>query len=426
MTQEDERIARKLLDLSSRSDRVQIRNGMVYLDGYALGNGTVELRSQVVRDRRRRFVSSQEIINAVVLYSVINGAVREFWVKSARFDVKVHEIPLEIELAPPPVLPGPYGYASGTGPVPGGQCPIKYTITIQFQIYDDGRGGLQSLTTKSGNYWGPIGRTFFEITRLQQVGTDLLGRPRYNYRFRVGFFAHGFASRSRLSEQTEMITDWIECPTVTNICYWSAGTDVRFEINPFFVSIVPVNSEQEDNCGSLPALPQPGDPDPEPSTIPNPYEAFLSYFKPKVFTLIKSNLNAEDAEFGALKYQSLIGETLSDLGATADPDDWRGEAVSLTPTAQIESIQPCAADYLASNSGLLKGKKLYSIDLNQDIDGQTLIVRLQNSTDTVTAILIVRTATNDEGGCILGDMQSREVQVPSPGRGEILGIAVDI
>jgi hypothetical protein len=52
--QDDERIARKLLDLGSRSDRVQIRNGMTYLDGYALGNGTVEIRSQVARDRRMR------------------------------------------------------------------------------------------------------------------------------------------------------------------------------------------------------------------------------------------------------------------------------------------------------------------------------------------------------------------------------------
>jgi hypothetical protein len=58
--QDDERIARKLLDLGSRSDRVQIRNGMTYLDGYALGNGTVEIRSQVARDRRRRFIPQAE------------------------------------------------------------------------------------------------------------------------------------------------------------------------------------------------------------------------------------------------------------------------------------------------------------------------------------------------------------------------------
>lgn len=61
MSQEDERIARKLLDLTSRGDRVQIRNGMTYLDGFALGNGTVEIRSQVVRDRRMRMVEAQEM-----------------------------------------------------------------------------------------------------------------------------------------------------------------------------------------------------------------------------------------------------------------------------------------------------------------------------------------------------------------------------
>jgi len=64
MTQEDERIARKLLDLSSRSDRVQLRNGMTYLDGYALGNGTVELRSQVVRDRRMR-MRAEEVAETI-------------------------------------------------------------------------------------------------------------------------------------------------------------------------------------------------------------------------------------------------------------------------------------------------------------------------------------------------------------------------
>lgn len=60
--QDDERIARKLLDLGSRSDRVQIRNGMTYLDGYALGNGAVEIRSQVARDRRRRLVWIQKTV----------------------------------------------------------------------------------------------------------------------------------------------------------------------------------------------------------------------------------------------------------------------------------------------------------------------------------------------------------------------------
>jgi hypothetical protein len=78
--QDDERIARKLLDLGSRSDRVQIRNGITYLDGYALGNGTVEIRSQVVRDRRMR-MRDQAVAPALFSlwggpdgYYVVNGA----------------------------------------------------------------------------------------------------------------------------------------------------------------------------------------------------------------------------------------------------------------------------------------------------------------------------------------------------------------
>ena len=67
MSQEDERIARKLLDLTSRGDRVQIRNGMTYLDGFALGNGTVEIRSQVVRDRRRRDVDFTMFLETFVI-----------------------------------------------------------------------------------------------------------------------------------------------------------------------------------------------------------------------------------------------------------------------------------------------------------------------------------------------------------------------
>ncbi len=79
--QDDERIARKLLDLGTRSDRVQIRNGITYLDGYALGNGTVEIRSQVARDRRRREPVVIEGYAAAILYEVVNGTNSEVWLQ---------------------------------------------------------------------------------------------------------------------------------------------------------------------------------------------------------------------------------------------------------------------------------------------------------------------------------------------------------
>jgi hypothetical protein len=76
--QDDERIARKLLDLGSRSDRVQIRNGITYLDGYALGNGTVEIRSQVARDRRRRYIPD-EVKKPIIVFCLDSNWLEPLW-----------------------------------------------------------------------------------------------------------------------------------------------------------------------------------------------------------------------------------------------------------------------------------------------------------------------------------------------------------
>jgi hypothetical protein len=83
MSQDDERIARKLLDLTSRGDRVQIRNGMTYLDGFALGNGTVEISRQVVRDRRMRMRTQDEAVAAPALFSLWEGPDGYYVVNSA-------------------------------------------------------------------------------------------------------------------------------------------------------------------------------------------------------------------------------------------------------------------------------------------------------------------------------------------------------
>jgi hypothetical protein len=97
--QDDERIARKLLDLGARSDRVQIRNGITYIDGYALGNGTVEIRSQVVRDRRRREAPVIEGYAAAILYEVVNGTNSEIWLQDDGAEpVLITTLPQRIDL----------------------------------------------------------------------------------------------------------------------------------------------------------------------------------------------------------------------------------------------------------------------------------------------------------------------------------------
>lgn len=456
MTQEDERIARKLLDLSSRGDRVQLRNGMTYLDGYALGNGTVELRSQVVRDRRMRMRAEEELkLNAFVLYSVITGAIREFWVKSAGFDVKVHEIPLEIEVqAGWKCVDGVCSYSETEGvyatqaecessrnpsyqhekSITGGCVPwVVYRLTIE--ITATVRAQLSSGAWSEFNYQGTL-------TTLRAGGpirvNGALGSS-FNSPFLEFWRPPNSARLLRPVVDTGNGTEFQGLTRLaTGLNTGLAGGWFNVEISESSVSVTAVRDDGgPDSCGELEIPPENkgdiigytcGSLPTSPLTTPNPYEAFLSYSKPKVFTLIKSNLNDEDEEFGELKYQSLVGETLTDLGTTADPEDWRGEAVVLTPTTEIEATQPCTNDYLASNNALLKDGTLYTIDLTQDIGGQTLRSRLQSSTDTVVATMITRAATNAEGSgsCALGNVQTSKIQVPSPGRGEVLGIAVEI
>jgi hypothetical protein len=152
-----------------------------------------------------------------------------------------------------------------------------------------------------------------------------------------------------------------------------------------------------------------------------PYEVFVSANDDRLFILIKSELNDDDEEFGELRYQSLIGEALAGLGSTADADDWRGDAVSLTPTAGITAADICSNDYLANPEALLNSGNLYSIALSQTIDSQTLQQRLQTSPDTIAATLTTRTATSG-ASCALGTVAESTVQVPSPGRGTVEGI----
>lgn len=55
MTQEEDRIARKLLDVTRRSDLVRVQGNDVYLDGFRIPtDGVVEVSARTVRDRRRR------------------------------------------------------------------------------------------------------------------------------------------------------------------------------------------------------------------------------------------------------------------------------------------------------------------------------------------------------------------------------------
>ena len=136
MSQEDERIARKLLDLTSRGDRVQIRNGMTYLDGFALGNGTVEIRSQVVRDRRMR-MRTQDEVAAPALFSLWEGPDGYYVVNGAGV----------------PTLAAPYFDDFS----PGGIFRAGFTVTGTNDWRFGALGGDSSFQIRNGLFYGPGG-----------------------------------------------------------------------------------------------------------------------------------------------------------------------------------------------------------------------------------------------------------------------------
>lgn len=394
----------------------------------------VESRGNV-RSRRSRQTEVKKLGQVAVLYSVLVGTVREFWVKTAKADVKVYEIPSEVEEPTPPVdVPpgwncadgvstysaagGPYATqaASDAARIPihqppqttfsGGQGAASYDVSI----------GLSNGRSAYTRFRGPIGD--FRITD----GSDGLVR-------RVQCYATGANSGSACTtfEQFGGQGGW---RNFFNSPDMPAGTTIT-GVGITHVSSCPGSDSTDTspgiitgyNCGTPPAPGEPGSslPPPVPPTmVPNPYEAFISALRLKVFALIKSG--EDGTNFAELAYKQLVGKTVTDLGSTADPDDWRGLATSLTPTAEITDSDSCLEDYLASDDGALIDDKLYHIGLEQIINGQSLRDRLQASSDTIPAALVTQSSVVENSVCILGSPKESKIRVPSPGRGEIESI----
>jgi hypothetical protein len=405
---------------------------------------------------------------AAVLYSVVVGAVREFWVKTAGADVKVWEIPTEIEV-PWDEYELPDGSKSyQPGPGAGQGIVMTWSITA-----------LSSVRIVSPSLYTIYGRSFIDwvtggtdtCTNLGSEADPLIGNSNSGNRRTLlsGTYDFGSGSGSRPGPTIQTVHNdrtkaFYECGpeafTDTDIRYTavnSIGTTVAtsLRLTTYFETTGGVRSNSDPDSifqrytnefratdifsqrhfdhevvfnleSNFPDWPEPvpdgGSPTPpDPLLVPVSYEVFISAKNNRLFILIKSDLNDDDEEFVELKYQSLVGETLADLGDTADPDDWRGDAVSLTPTAGITAADICSNDYLANPEALLNSGNLYSIALSQTIDSQTLQQRLQTSPDTIAATLSTRTATSG-ASCTMGTAAESTVQVPSPGRGTVEGI----
>jgi hypothetical protein len=413
-----------------------------------------------------------------VLYSVVVGAVREFWVKTAKYDVKVGEIPTEEEIPWEP-----YDLPNGTTTyVPGaGAADTRWTwsltgllnanLTVEMDIYEKtfsewvigttetcrflgteyvnvtGSGtqtfanGVYNVETGTGGRPGPL----MTVNRTLNKGSDNCGPATHtSTRGRYTTISNGvvanppgsyFGAPTQIYDEDDVDIDRSGEPIIYGRNLFDLWIDSAGPIHRPTTAVVKetynynvtLNSSVSTPGGTVtpPDWPtgDPPPPPPDPLFAPVPYESFISALKPKIFALIKSNVDEDDEEFGELAYKKLIGETVLDLGTTADPDDWRGLAVSLTPTAEITSSDSCLEDYLDIDDGALIDGNLYRIDIDQyvaDYDG-FLRTLLETSPDTVAATLTTQTATSGET-CTLGTATTSTVQVPSPGRGTIEGI----
>lgn len=433
MTQEDERIARKLLDLTSRGDRVQIRNGMTYLDGFALGNGTVEISRQVVRDRRRRDIPEKIMGTVAVLYSVVVGAMREFWVKTARADVKVHEIPISFEFTPTTSIGGVGSSATFSGTVNEGKSiNLLKDLTGIAPV-----GGYFRLTgTYSFNWTGPSSRpggnrnSAWTNETVDQDGQLLPGRVGWSSFFGLNTSSSGtwgndvlfrmppssdflFTASDRGLNCIQAFWPWnYISPGVPYAASatWSLTVTISEYFGPSTVAntyaswisndgndiFITVKDSHSLDCGFTPA------------------ESISESIKPTVDGIEFQKLSLLDDNAVGTFYEQ--GDTVLRREA-----NWRNvqEAFTLLP---LDSEDSCIDSFANNPVANLIAPNIYSINLNQVISGSTLRNRLQTSPDTVAATLTTQTATNEGESCTLGTSTESTVQVPSPGRGTIEGI----
>ena len=101
--------------------------------------------------------------------------------------------------------------------------------------------------------------------------------------------------------------------------------------------------------------------------------------------------------------------------------DWRASIVNYEISSSVSTGDSCLDLLLLDDDGLLDNGLYFNISLSQVIAGQTLRNRLETSPDTVNATLTTQSATSG-ATCTLGTPQESTVQVPSPGRGTVEGI----
>lgn len=400
--------------------------GAVPVGAQALaGRGYVDVLPHTLQERppeqrRRREPPGKWAI----LYSVVAGNVREFWLRTEKGDQKLYEIPLITAFTPTTSAGGTGTTVSFSGTFSGFADPNLNFARIRAFLPPNSYFQLTGSLTMTWTGVSTVGqgRSAGFILRLADRdangGTSIVAStitPSDS-----GTFGNDFPDNFRVQNQGSGSACVIGGAAIELIFQ---GSFLPSEISATYSATITIGQYVG------------------PTTMPNNYESWMALSpRGEVFVIVKDGIAQSCTESLTPTFSGSTYERLSLITAQGNnistatysqgdevitrPQNWRKALEDFLPIEdQPESGSPCADDYFPSKDVLLKNSKLYRLDLDQQINGQPLRSLLQSSA-SITATLEVAALSEDESGCNTGGPQQKQIKLKGIGRtATIEGIA---
>ena len=328
-------------------------------------------------------------VNLAILYSLVNEAKREFWIKTPKWDRKIFEIDNQRVFRP----------QTSFGDQVNDQTILSVGGTFTTRIPQGGSISFRESNTLSnpGGDGSVFGETITNLARVSagpdETDTDsaLTAVPGAGV---SGGFCRTF--QYRISDGSGSANNPVGTSTIT---------------------ILNITSP----------------------TITNTYEAWLSLSKRTAYVIVKELVDTPSCgDPNPLdEYQKLHLISVNSQGTpkvtsydydeviTTRPQNWRQASENyLKVEDQSATANACYDDFLDSDDVNFSASAFYQIDLAQIIESETLEDALQGSED-ITADLTTREITDQSATCILETAATSSVAVPAIDKagGTIEGIA---
>jgi hypothetical protein len=338
-----------------------------------------------------------------ILYSLVNGAKREFWLRTRSQEVKVLELDAiqteEITLTLPSEQIGPI--KCQTLASPGGTTQI----VRQSNVWTNNTGatfvfqstGFVSLTESGGN--NPF--IFIDCGAIVEILAQSPNSNNFSLEFAISVDASRGESNSNTTPST--LGSFSVAPSKSVIFRHYAG----------FVAQCPIETSifEPDTYFSTGNLTSVGVAEKNLE-----YEAYLSSANGSPLIFIKYGWSADYTNIFYMKGK--VSENAQALESpdlpASDPLDWRVGVINYNP-GSASGNGVCVDQYSTTNDVLLKRGKVYEIDLDQDIEGQTLTSILEAGASGAVKVDVKVTPYTENGSCSLGDetIQTLNLKIPS-------------